>query len=190
MAWNNYTTTGGYIADLSPYQSTQLGTGNIYDYASGTAMTNATGSYTPSTGDYTMASGYSTTAKPTSVVGSSNIYNKMADSTSPTGSGSGFSFNGSLQELGAGLGAAQTIAGLWSTWEQNKLAKDSFAFNKQMATKNYNMAKDAYDRRNRRSSNIADQLAGKSYDEVYAAQQEYAAARDARNAQLEEEGKM
>jgi len=203
MSWQDYasgtaqTNTYGAIPSLD-FQSNTLGALN-----NATAQTSAnTGTYVPVAGDFTYANGYTASGStPSYKLGGTgqNIYNKndfgSASSQDGFGSAAGGSsgFFGDMsgaEKTNFGINALATVGGLYSMFEQNKLAKDSFKFNKEMATKNYNMTKDAYDRRIRRGSNISDQLAGKSYDDVYAAQQEYSAARDAKNARLESEGKM
>jgi hypothetical protein len=67
----------------------------------------------------------------------------------------GFGFNkGTLQGLGQIGNLASGVAGIYLGNKQLGLAKDKFAFDKDMLTKQYNMAKDAYDRQVERTGNI------------------------------------
>lgn len=66
--------------------------------------------------------------------------------------------NGTWGNIGAGLNIAQGLAGLYLGNKQLGLAEDQFAFNKDMATKEYDMAKDAYDRNVKRAEGIGAQM--------------------------------
>jgi len=55
---------------------------------------------------------------------------------------------------GDALATAQTAGNLWSTWKSNKLAEETFNYNKEMMDKNYALTKDAYERKVRRSDNL------------------------------------
>jgi hypothetical protein len=84
--------------------------------------------------------------------------------------------DGSLTTLGiasVGMGALESVGNLWSAWENNKLAKKQFAFNKDMATKNYALAKDAYERRVRRSDNLTRAQSGEDMQSIYKDQARY-----------------
>jgi hypothetical protein len=84
--------------------------------------------------------------------------------------------DGSLSNLGiasVGLGTISTLGNLWSAWEGNQLAKKQFSFNKNMATKNYKLAKDAYERRLRRSDNLTRAQNGESMQNIYGDQLQY-----------------
>lgn len=75
----------------------------------------------------------------------------------------GFGFNkGTMKGLGQIGDLASGLAGIYFGNKQLGLAEDKFAFDKDMMTKQYNMAKDAYDRKVKRAENIGAQMqAGK-----------------------------
>lgn len=66
--------------------------------------------------------------------------------------------SGTWGNIGAGLNIAQGLAGLYLGNKQLGLAEDQFAFNKDMATKEYALAKDAYDRNVKRAEGIGTQM--------------------------------
>lgn len=70
------------------------------------------------------------------------------------------SFLGSLDfgKLGDMAGLAGSLANTFMGFKQLGLAEDAFNFNKDMKTKEYQMAKDAYDRNVRRAESISDQM--------------------------------
>ena len=68
--------------------------------------------------------------------------------------GGGTSLGMNTETLGMGLGLLGDLGNIWQARESNKLKRDTLNFNKDMMTKNYNLAKDAYDRRVRRSGNL------------------------------------
>lgn len=63
-----------------------------------------------------------------------------------------------LQGIGAGLQGLGALAGAFTGMKNYKLAKDSLSFNKDMAQKEYAMAKDAYDKNVARSKSIGEQM--------------------------------
>ena len=71
------------------------------------------------------------------------------------------------------MGGIQTIRNLWSAWESNKLAKESFKYNKKMSNKNFALAKDAYDRKARRSNNLDRAQNGESMESIHRDQFQY-----------------
>ena len=75
----------------------------------------------------------------------------------------GFGMNtGTLKGLGSIGNIAQGIGGLYLGSKQLGLAKDKFAFDKDMVNKQYAMAKDAYDKQVARANSIGSQMnAGK-----------------------------
>ncbi len=67
----------------------------------------------------------------------------------------GFGFNkGTLEGLGQIGDLVSGLSGIYLGNKQLGLAKDKFAFDKDMLTKQYDMAKDAYDRQVERTGNI------------------------------------
>ena len=67
---------------------------------------------------------------------------------------------------GTYLQGAKAIADIWVGYqgykaqkEQNKLARESFEFNKDLSTKNFDLAKADYDRKVTRSNNISNEWA-------------------------------
>ena len=69
--------------------------------------------------------------------------------------------------VGGAMGAISAIGSLWADYqnikigkEQNKLARESFEFNKDLSTKNFNLAREDHDRQVARSNNISAQWAG------------------------------
>jgi len=68
--------------------------------------------------------------------------------------------------INAGANLAQGIASLYSAFQNNSLARKTFNFNKDMMQKNYELAKDAYDRKVRRTAHIDAQLSGMSRAEA------------------------
>lgn len=64
-----------------------------------------------------------------------------------------------------GLGALS----IWNAMENNKIAKDTFNFNKEMKTKEYDMAKSDWDKRVARSEGLAAQL-GSGYGSANSSQ--------------------
>ena len=75
----------------------------------------------------------------------------------------GFGMNtGTLKGLGSIGNIAQGVGGLYLGSKQLGLAKDKFAFDKDMVNKQYAMAKDAYDKQVARANSIGSQMnAGK-----------------------------
>lgn len=75
----------------------------------------------------------------------------------------GFGMNaGTLKGLGSITDMAAGLGGLFLGAKQLGLAKDKFAYDKQMMDKQYAMAKDSYDRQVARANNIGQQMnAGK-----------------------------
>ena len=86
----------------------------------------------------------------------------------------------SLQTINTGLTTLQTIGNLWSTWQQNKLARKAFDLNK----KNFALSKDAYERRLRRSDNLTRRLSGESMDSIIKDQLEFNRVHNSRIARL------
>jgi len=77
--------------------------------------------------------------------------------------------NGSTDYYGAGLQTLGLIGDLWSGYqqvkvqrEQNKLARESFEFNKDLSMKNFNLAKEDHDRRVRKNNSVTRQYANSS----------------------------
>lgn len=62
------------------------------------------------------------------------------------------------QGLGTGVQLGLGALNTWGGLEELGLAKDAFNFNKNMAEKEYAMAKDAYDRNVKRSEHVASQM--------------------------------
>jgi len=83
-------------------------------------------------------------------------------------------------KINAGINTVMGLANLYSTFQQNSLAKKAFNYNKDMMNKNYALTKDAYDRRVRRSQNIGRQVAGESYESVQRDQERYDREREQR----------
>jgi uncharacterized protein YukE len=84
--------------------------------------------------------------------------------TKSSSGGSGFGFNSGT--LSTGLNTLKIVGDLWQGYnaikignEQNKLNREAFEFNKKLSTDNFNLAKDSYDRRVKRSENISKQFA-------------------------------
>ena len=75
----------------------------------------------------------------------------------------GFGLNtGTMKGLGSIGDMASGLGSLYLGSKQLGLAEDTAAFNKDMLTKQYNMAKDAYDKQTARASSIGSQMqAGK-----------------------------
>jgi hypothetical protein len=141
--------------------------------------------YIPQVGDYSMATqypGYNSSnpswgVKTTGTNG--NYIPSMEKATTAPASSVGTALtnnDGSLTNLGiasVGMGTLQTVGNLWSAWESNALAKKQFSFNKDMAKKNYALAKDAYERRARRSDNLTRAQSGESMQNIYRDQLQY-----------------
>jgi hypothetical protein len=94
---------------------------------------------------------------------------KNAAALQKTGGGgnNGSGGNEAMAEVEAGVAAVKDVATIWSIWQQNKLARKEFKFNKEMAIKNYNMAKQAYDDRRHRSATVNDNMFGSQAQERY-----------------------
>lgn len=71
-----------------------------------------------------------------------------------------------FQMADVALGTVSAIGSIWSAVEQNSLAKKTFNFNKDMMTKNYDMAKSAYDARVRRGKNLSASIYGDKGKEI------------------------
>ncbi len=129
--------------------------------------------YIAELGDYSN-SGYNLSGSNSSVKPWQNTMDtsKLGREISPLNGNNNAGMTG-YQMAGAAIGAVQTIGGLWSAWEQNKLAKEQFKFNKDMATKNFALSKDAYDRQVRRSNNLTRSMQGESGESIRADQLEY-----------------
>ena len=66
--------------------------------------------------------------------------------------------NGTLKGLGSIGNIATGLGGIYLGTKQLGLAKEKFAFDKDMINKQYDMAKDAYDKQVARAKNIGDQM--------------------------------
>ena len=66
--------------------------------------------------------------------------------------------NGTLKGLGSIGNIATGLGGIYLGTKQLGLAKEKFAFDKDMMNKQYAMAKDAYDKQVARAKNIGDQM--------------------------------
>jgi len=71
------------------------------------------------------------------------------------------SFDNGMSQANLGLSLFSDGVNAWSQYEKMKQQKEAFKFNKDMQTKQFAMAKDAYDRQVRRSNSIADHYAPK-----------------------------
>lgn len=70
-------------------------------------------------------------------------------------------------EFGANMGTAKfafsvgtDLLNAWNSFKQLDLQKEAFKFNKDMATKEFNLAKESYDRKKKRSQGIAAAMRG------------------------------
>ena len=84
--------------------------------------------------------------------GQENMFNRAG----PLGGDSGFGMN--LGTFNTGLSAISTGFNLWNTHEQNKIAKDTLAFNKDVFNKKFDLYKKDRSRKIRRENSIASQL--------------------------------
>lgn len=71
-----------------------------------------------------------------------------------------------LEKAQIGMAIVKDITTAWSAWKNNKIMKEQFTFNKEMAQKNYDLTKDSYTRRRKRASNVTKQLRGQSFERV------------------------
>lgn len=88
-----------------------------------------------------------------------NLWDRFNSAIGADGEGGLFGMNkdtmGSLGKLGTLAGG---LADSFMAYKQMGLAEDAFNFNKDMAMKEYNMTKDAYDRNVKRAKSIGDQM--------------------------------
>jgi len=120
--------------------------------------------YVAQTGDYTQSSyGWNGSNASNNVTAGNQNQSMSWDGKAIGGNTGGMS---TLDGLNLGLNTAMGAASLVSTFQQNKLAKDTFRYNKKNMERNYKLARDAYDTRIRRSRNIERQLGGESYESV------------------------
>lgn len=65
-------------------------------------------------------------------------------------------FNNNMSKINTGINFGMDLLNTWNNFKQLSLQKKEFAFNKDMATKQFNLAKDSYERQKKRSQGIAD----------------------------------
>jgi hypothetical protein len=69
-----------------------------------------------------------------------------------------FGNKSTMNKIQLGIGITKDVLNTWNNFQQLDLQKKEFEFNKKMATKEFALAKDAYDRKVRRGDSIARQM--------------------------------
>jgi hypothetical protein len=86
--------------------------------------------------------------------------------TGASAASGGLDVGGPAMALSAGSDLLATIGNLYFAYQQNRLAKKAFRYNKNMMDKQYNMTLDEYNWKTKRADSLDRQLAGESYSQA------------------------